>query len=122
MSLHPPQAIGTSLDISSFPRVPPSPPSFNPLQYPRFSSAPRLPVGEGEAGALLAAGGDDVQDADGRDDGVDHRDRLHLRHPPPSPKASEGLRGLRSRRPSLAGQAYESRRRLGRAGSESVYL
>ena len=37
-----------------------------------------LPVAEGEAGALLAAGGGGVEDRDGRDDGVDDGDRLQL--------------------------------------------
>ena len=56
---------------------------------PPHSHPPCLPVGEGEAGALLAAGGGRVEDGDGRDDGVDHGDGLQLPPsippPPPSP-------------------------------------
>ena len=71
---------------------------------------PCLPVGEGEAGALLAAGGGSIQDGDGRDDGVDHGDGLQLPAPhspftttphPISPSQSPQWRRWR-----LTGRAY----------------
>ena len=60
----------------------PPPPSPHP---------PCLPVSEGEAGALLAAGGGRVEDGDGRDDGVDHGDGLQLPPPFPPPPPSPPL-------------------------------
>ena len=83
------------------PRLPPNPrleskncqPHYycfsSPTPLTTHPPLPCLPVGEGEAGALLAAGGGCMQDGDGHDDGVDHGDGLKLpaprSHSPPYP-------------------------------------